>query len=435
MGAIFKHAVSKENLLLFRRRFRALTGNGQHPNVSAYQMKNDTLAFHGRLTPGGLYKIDQVKKTGYSTMGIVVSISPYLETGKNQIHNGHAVALFRSDDTLFYFNAWGDRMKARDHTYKRDKAVMNHFKKLFGSKRVVQYDGPSLQLGNRIGLCVGYAYNFIAEMCLLNHKGKKYLEEIQTPARFNTFIQDKLTSRGLCYGGKCIPSQPGAFKELMGNELMREHINATPRYLGFKNPVALKRFAEKRYGDSFARSLNGLNGEKMEKKIKKKIKEDSAVLRTPVVKKTSMIPSQRNRCQPAKLKAKTAAQLKDELRKRKLPIYGTKQVLQNRLNANNAKIPVPKTIVPSSHKNKSISHLKANLVSRGLSTNCSRQVYQNRLNANTRVKKIVPNAEMKFKQMVKNRMGMKRVTKKAQKTLWAKLSNKNKEQFGTWKPQ
>ena len=401
MGPIFKHAVSRENLLLFQRRFVALTGGAQHPNVSTYSLKGDTMAFRGRLTPGGMYKKDQVK-TGYPTMGIVVSINPYLQTGQNQIHSGHAVALFRSGDTLFYFNAWGERMKARDHTYKRDKAVMDHFKKLFGSKRVVKYDGPSFQLGNRVGLCVGYAYNFIAEMCLLNHKGKKYLEEIQTPARFNKFIQNKLTSRGLCYGGKCIPSQPGSFKQLMGKELMREHINATPRYLGFKNPTVLKRFAEKRYGDSFANSLKGLSGEEMENKIKNKIKKDRAVLRTPGVKKMSVIPNQRNRCQPIKLKTKTAA---------------------------------PKTIVPSSHKNKSISQLKAILSARGLSTNCSRQVYQNRLNANIISKKIVPNAETRFRQMVKNRMGMKRVTKKAQKTLWAKLSNKNKEQFGTWKPQ
>ena len=433
MGPIFKHAVSGENLLLFQRRFVSLTGGAQHPNVSTYSLQNDKMNFRGRLTPYGIYKKDQVK-TGYPTMGIVVSVNPYLQTGKNQIHNGHAVALFRLGDTLFYFNAWGERMKARDHTYKRDKAVVDHFKKLFGSKRLVQYEGPSLQLGNRVGLCVGYAYNFIAEMCLLNHKGKKYLEEIQTPARFNKFIQDKLTSRGLCYGGKCIPSQPGSFKQLMGEELMREHNNATPRYL-VKNPHVLTIFAKKRYGDSFAKSLEGLSVDKMHNKIKNKIKQDRAVLRTPGAKKTSVIPSQRNRCQPVKLKAKTAAQLKDELRKRKLPVYGTKRVLQNRLNANNAKIPVPQTNVPSPHKNKSVSQLKANLVSRGLSTNCPRKVYQNRLNANTRVKKIIPNAEMKFKQMVKNRMGMKRVTKKAQKTLWAKLSDKNKEQFGPWKPQ
>lgn len=40
-----------------------------------------------------------------------------------------------------------------------------------------------------------------------------------------------------------------------------------------------------------------------------------------------------------------------------------------------------------------------------------------------------------YKQLVRNRTGVKRVTKQAQIALWNKLSNKNKEQFGTWKPE
>jgi len=41
----------------------------------------------------------------------------------------------------------------------------------------------------------------------------------------------------------------------------------------------------------------------------------------------------------------------------------------------------------------------------------------------------------KYKALVRQRMGVKRVTKQAQIFLWSKLSNKNKEQFGTWKPE
>lgn len=41
----------------------------------------------------------------------------------------------------------------------------------------------------------------------------------------------------------------------------------------------------------------------------------------------------------------------------------------------------------------------------------------------------------KYKQLVRNRTGAKRVTIQAQISLWKKLSNKNKEQFGSWKPE
>ena len=41
----------------------------------------------------------------------------------------------------------------------------------------------------------------------------------------------------------------------------------------------------------------------------------------------------------------------------------------------------------------------------------------------------------KYKQLVRNRMGVKRVTVQAQVSLWNKLSNKNKKQFGSWKPE
>ena len=41
----------------------------------------------------------------------------------------------------------------------------------------------------------------------------------------------------------------------------------------------------------------------------------------------------------------------------------------------------------------------------------------------------------RYKQMVRNRMGVKRVTKQAQFALWKKLTTQNKKQFGTWKPE
>lgn len=41
----------------------------------------------------------------------------------------------------------------------------------------------------------------------------------------------------------------------------------------------------------------------------------------------------------------------------------------------------------------------------------------------------------KYKELVRKRMGVKRVTKQAQIALWNKLSNTNKKQFGTWKPE
>ena len=41
----------------------------------------------------------------------------------------------------------------------------------------------------------------------------------------------------------------------------------------------------------------------------------------------------------------------------------------------------------------------------------------------------------KYKQLVRNRTGAKRVTVQGQVALWKKLSNKNKEQFGSWKPE
>ena len=43
--------------------------------------------------------------------------------------------------------------------------------------------------------------------------------------------------------------------------------------------------------------------------------------------------------------------------------------------------------------------------------------------------------ETKFKRLVRQKLGVKRVTKQAQIALWKKLSNTNKKQFGSWKPQ
>ena len=41
----------------------------------------------------------------------------------------------------------------------------------------------------------------------------------------------------------------------------------------------------------------------------------------------------------------------------------------------------------------------------------------------------------KYKALVRNRMNMKRVTRQAQIALWNKLSNTNKKQFGSWRPE
>ena len=57
--------------------------------------------------------------------------------------------------------------------------------------------------------------------------------------------------------------------------------------------------------------------------------------------------------------------------------------------------------------------------------------YETAPSARGRVKKSL---EM-YKKLVRNRMGVKRVTREAQIALWNKLSNANKKQFGNWRPE
>ena len=372
MELTFKQAPSEENLRLFSRRFRALTGEGPTP-LSTYQMKSDNVVrFALTLSAGGkiMKKAPAVKKV----MGMVVSIAPYRTEGK-----GHAVGLFKFGDTLFYFNAWGDSLQgARRNMYlRKDKFVVDHFRKAYGSKRVIEYSGPSLQKGNKLGLCTGFTYNFMAEMCLLVHKGAAHIEKMVDQKKFDEYIHDKLTTRGLCYGGKCIPSRVDAFKEEMSRQLMKRQIDATPRVIQLVGQYnyMLNGRKEAIFGKAFAKELVGLGPEEIKKKILNKKRTNALALRSPNanIKRPSPLKTK------AKAKGMTVAQLKIELKRRGLPLFGAKKNLQNRLNAN-VKVPSPPP-PKAKAKGTTVAQLKIELKKRGLSLAGAKKNLQNRLNA------------------------------------------------------
>ena len=100
-----------------------------------------------------------------------------------------------------------------------------------------------------------------------------------------------------------------------------------------------------------------------------------------------LIPTPRYAPTPQKSKTppqkRTVAQLKAELKKRGLPLGGLKKNLQNRLNANNAGgKPAP--------KKRTVLQLKASLRARALPVTGSKQVLQNRLNARIAANKLIP---------------------------------------------
>jgi len=55
--------------------------------------------------------------------------------------------------------------------------------------------------------------------------------------------------------------------------------------------------------------------------------------------------------------------------------------------------------------------------------------------ANVIISKNINEMNMKYKELVRKRRGLKRVGKKAKIDMWSKLSSKDKKQFGNWKPK
>ena len=242
MAACFKGLISKGSFQLLSRRYNELTGGDCPPVVGFHLTPPITKltfkeSYHMTMIDGA-FKRDRTP-IDYPVLGILCAATPYLPK-KKSLHSSHAVAAFKYGDILFYFNAWGSRMLTKDATFWKFLA------KTYKCTKVIPYKGPSLQYGNKYGLCAGYAANFVLEMLLRAKKGKSAIEALYPSAAFNNFIHRTLTTRGTCFGGKCIAN--GAFKQEMNKQLLRHRSEATPKNLKNMDIVELQAYGKRRFG-------------------------------------------------------------------------------------------------------------------------------------------------------------------------------------------
>ena len=107
------------------------------------------------------------------------------------VHEGHAIAAFKYNKTLFTFNAWGKDAAPVD------KEIFKKMKDAYGCEKVLTYRGPNLQIGNSVGLCVAYASNFLGEIA--NSAILNVIPNDVSQAQYNTLVHTALTTRGTMF--------------------------------------------------------------------------------------------------------------------------------------------------------------------------------------------------------------------------------------------
>jgi hypothetical protein len=265
----FKSFALAEASRIIHRRFRTLTGGKCYP-ISSFQL-NPKSWDKVNLKPDYWQTTTNVNKSEYGignnsitppvypVMGMLFTIMQY-QAKKVSMHSIHATAAIKYGDTLFYFNAWGK------NSLRKDKQLAEAAKKYYGANKVISYSGPSLQRDDNYGVCGGYASNFVLEM-FLRIKSGTVPEIIKSQRAFNSWVNTTLRKRGICYGGKCVPTcgfaGRGKFHKSMFNNLIRPIKNATPLKITNMSNKDMKNYAKRRFGRVLTREeLNALHTER-----------------------------------------------------------------------------------------------------------------------------------------------------------------------------
>lgn len=191
-GYCYKHMSDGKPAQRIRRRFKTKTGK-EAPHVDTWMFRRDkpsTYAQHG-------YKDGKVEGLTYhprnKVVGILIKVYSYRGYG---LHSIHAISAVKLGNTLYGFNAWGR------NGLPIDSKIFRQIAKIYKCKKVDMYNGPSLQVGNAHGVCVGFASNFVTEMLLLNHhlQGENIRNYFQTMNSYNKSIFNSLSVTGQCFG-------------------------------------------------------------------------------------------------------------------------------------------------------------------------------------------------------------------------------------------
>lgn len=188
-----------------RRRFKLLTGKDA-PQINHHQF---TQYIPGKARPNthkSYYTIKNSFVTHYhrnkhniiepvtDTLGLLIIARKY--SRNMNMHSWHALSAVKHNNIIYGFNAWGkDGLEV-------DKDIFSLLKDIYNCNKYIKYNGRGLQNKDQHGVCVGYAANFVTEMFLLIHEGKLNNELNQND--FDTYIENKLKTRGICFGAKCI---------------------------------------------------------------------------------------------------------------------------------------------------------------------------------------------------------------------------------------
>lgn len=178
-------------------------------------------------------------------VGLNITVTPYTD---GRMHSSHAISAVKFNKYLFCFNAWGENHKPFDRTIYRDLANR------YNCDNIIIYEGPSLQIGDPYGVCVGYATNFILEMLLKIAENK--MPRNPTQLRYDDFVYKVLTSRGICFGQQCVKEETIRTQWSKIERNLRKKVNtpANPVHIVGTETVAKLRQIAKNH------SIKGLSG-------------------------------------------------------------------------------------------------------------------------------------------------------------------------------
>ena len=217
------------------KRYRAEPERG----IIAEEFKN------GKLIKLGNNNVSNEYHFNNSVVGLNITVTPYTAGG---MHSSHAISAVKFNKHLFCFNAWGENHKPLDY------AIYRNLAKRYNCDKIMIYEGPSLQSGDPYGVCVGYATNFILEMLLKIAENK--MPRNPTQLRYDDFVHKVLTSRGICFGQKCVKEETIITQWSKIERNLRKKVNtpANPVHIVGTETVAKLRQIAKNH------SITGLSG-------------------------------------------------------------------------------------------------------------------------------------------------------------------------------
>lgn len=205
----------------------------------------------GRLT-------DKTYHFNSNIVGLAITVADYTTSGS---YLAHAISAVRYNNILFCFNSWGKSAR------KIDSNIFNELASLYNCKTVFIYNGPNIQAENKLGVCVGLSSNFIIEMLLKIEENKLPLRI--SPRKYDSFIYDSLTSRGICFGRTCVSADSLAskFHKININLMRKENLFSNNINVSSMKVSQLKSFAK----NHSIKQYSGLKKANLIKKIRNEL--------------------------------------------------------------------------------------------------------------------------------------------------------------------